>query len=92
MVAYIEGVLLPSYVDQVRSMLDVGEDQVALVIFDHFKGHVVDTKDHTDSKREQHSICAGASQLHRSVATIGCFCKQICKQFLKAKISKLVCQ
>ena len=39
MVAYIEGVLLP-YVDQIRSTLDVGAGQAALVIFDHFKGQL----------------------------------------------------
>ena len=37
MVAYIECVVIP-YMNGVHEMLGVGEDQAALVIFDHFKG------------------------------------------------------
>ena len=39
MVAYLMAVLLP-YVDQVCSTLNVGVNQAALAIFDHFNGHL----------------------------------------------------
>ena len=89
MVAYLEGVIIP-YVGQVRETLYVGGDQAALVIFDNFKGQL--TLRITDTRREQCSICAGASRLDRLVAAIGCFREQICEVFLRVRISKLISQ